>query len=65
MPRSPRARRRDPRSCLSGGQAGNVAFGSAGSHPPQQPTGPTRPGGNYRSSVFRWPPEPPVQGDES
>jgi hypothetical protein len=64
MPKRPRPRRRDRRSCLTGGQAGNVAFGSAGSCPPQQPTGPTRPGGIYRSTLFRWPQDPPEQDDE-
>lgn len=66
MPKRPRSRRRDRRSCLAGGQAGNVAFGgSAGSHPPPQPTGPTHPGAGYRSSLFRWSPGPPAQDDES
>lgn len=58
MPKRSRPARRDRRSCLASGQEGNVAFGSAGSYPPRQPTGPTRPGGNYRSSAFRWPPKP-------
>jgi len=64
MPKRPRPRQRDRRSCLAGGREGNVAIGSAGSYPPQQPTGPTRPGGNYRSSRFRRPPDPPVQDHE-
>lgn len=64
MPKKPR-RRRDLRSCLTGGQPGNVAYpGSAGSHPPIQPAGPTHPGGRYRSSVFRWLRHPPEPNDE-
>ncbi|HEY3478723.1 MAG TPA: hypothetical protein VG674_30245 [Amycolatopsis sp.] len=67
MPKRSRSRR-DPRSCLTGGQDGNVAFGVAVTYPPRQPTGPTRPGGNYRSSVFRWPlrprEHPPEPDDE-
>jgi hypothetical protein len=63
MAKSQRPPRRDRRSCLTGGQEGNVAFGSAGSHPPPQPTGPTRPGGSFRSSRFRWPPDPPDHDD--
>jgi hypothetical protein len=63
MPKSQRPPRRDRRSCLTGGQEGNVAFGSAGSRPPPQPTGPTRPGGSFRSSRFRWPPDPPDHDD--
>ncbi|HEY3710931.1 MAG TPA: hypothetical protein VGL64_16245 [Amycolatopsis sp.] len=65
MPKRPiRPRRRDRRSCLVGGQAGNVAIGSAGSHPPRQPTGPTHPGGTYRSNLFRWRPDPPAQDED-
>jgi hypothetical protein len=62
MPKRPRSRRRIRRSCLAGGKAGNVAFGgSAGSYPPEQPTGPTRPGGSSRSYLFRWRPSPPAR----
>ncbi|GAB3154324.1 hypothetical protein GCM10027258_58010 [Amycolatopsis stemonae] len=66
MPKRSSARRRDRRSCLAGGQEGNVVYdGLAGSYPPQQPTGPTRPGGPYRSTLFRWQQHPPEQDDES
>ena len=68
MPKRSRGRRRDRRSCLAGGQDGNVAFGSAGSYPPRQPTGPTRPGGSYRSTLFWWrehPPEGPQEHDDA
>jgi hypothetical protein len=63
MPKNQRPLRRDRRSCLDSGQEGNVAYGSAGSHPPKQPTGPTHPGSTYRSSLFRWPPDPPSDDD--
>ena len=62
--RAIRPRRRDPRSCLVGGQEGNVAIGSAGSRPPRQPTGPTHPEAAYRSTLFRWRPKPPPQDEE-
>ncbi|MFC3451583.1 hypothetical protein ACFOSH_19290 [Amycolatopsis speibonae] len=64
MPKNRKPRQRDPRSCLAGGQEGNKVFGEAGSRPPQQPTGPTRPGGGYRSTRFCWPPDLPEQDDE-
>jgi len=60
MPERPAPGRRDRRSCLTGGQEGNLAIGSAGSYPPEQPTGPTRPGGSYRSYLFWWRPNPPT-----
>lgn len=63
MPKRQRPRR-DRRSCLTGGQDGNVVYGSAGSYPPRQPTGPTRPGGNYWSAAFRWRQEPQAPDDE-
>lgn len=63
MPENPRRRRRDRRSCLAGGQLGNVAYGSAGSYPPRQPAGPTRPGGPMRSTLVRWRPNPPEPDD--
>lgn len=60
MPETPeQPQRRDAHSCLTGGQEGNLGIGPLGSGPPQQPTGPTHPGGPFRSTRFRWLPRPP------
>ncbi|EFL06994.1 predicted protein [Streptomyces sp. AA4] len=56
--------RREMRSCLAAGREGNLVYGSPPSRPPQQPTGPTLPGGGYRSTRFRWLSNPPPPDDE-
>lgn len=57
-------RQRDHRSCLVGGQEGNKVPGSAGSWPPEQPTGPTHPGSGYPSGRFKWLPRPPEEDED-